>query len=159
MDGRINYPGGIIMEKTLILKFTKKTWNKPVIHGLSQVSDLVFNILEAKVLPRQDAFVIMSLEGSEEDFNKGLDYLRSANVIIEEVTENIRKDEDRCVHCGACTAVCPTDALFVDGADKKVVLDHDKCTACGNCVKVCTVQCIELSVMKLNGNQGERKAS
>ena len=120
---------------------------------------VVFNILEAKVLPRQDAFVIMSLEGSEEDFSKGLDYLRSANVIIEEVTENIRKDEDRCVHCGACTAVCPTDALFVDGADKKVVLDHGKCVACGNCVKVCTVQCIELSVMKLNGTQGERKAS
>ena len=100
------------MEKILILKFTKKTWNKPVIHGLSQVSDLVFNILEAKVLPRQDAFVIMSLEGTEEDFSKGMDYLKSANVIIEEVTENIKKDEDRCVHCGACCRL-PNDCRFI----------------------------------------------
>jgi ferredoxin len=147
------------MEKVVILKFTKQTWNKPVIHGLSQVSDLVFNILEAKVLPRQDAFAIMSLEGTEEEYRKGLDYLRSCNVIIEEVPENIQRDEDRCVHCGACTAVCPTDALFVDGSDKKVVLDVDKCVACGNCVKVCTVQCIELLLPKLNGTSWEKKAS
>jgi ferredoxin len=148
-----------VMEKVVILKFTKKTWNKPVIHGLSQNSNLVFNILEAKVLPRQDAFAIMSLEGTEEEYQKGLEYLRSCNVIIEEVPENIRKDEDRCVHCGTCTAVCPTDALFVDGLEKKVVLDREKCVACGNCVKVCTVQCIELFVMGLNGVPGERKAS
>jgi ferredoxin len=135
-----------VMEKVVILKFTKKTWNKPVIHGLSQNSNL-------------DAFAIMSLEGTEEEYQKGLEYLRSCNVIIEEVPENIRKDEDRCVHCGACTAVCPTDALFVDGPEKKVVLDREKCVACGNCVKVCTVQCIELFVMGLNGVPGERKAS
>jgi len=147
------------MEKVVILKFTKKTWNTPVIYGLSQNSKLVFNILEAKVLPRQDAFAIMSLEGSEDEYQKGLDYLRSCNVIIEEVPENIRKDEDRCVHCGACTAVCPTDALFVDGPEKKVVLDRDMCVACGNCVKVCTVQCIELFLLKVNGTSGERKAS
>ena len=101
----------------------------------------------------------MSLEGTEEEYQKGLEYLRSCNVIIEEVPENIRKDEDRCVHCGACTAVCPTDALFVDGPEKKVVLDREKCVACGNCVKVCTVQCIELFVMGLNGVPGARKAS
>ena len=147
------------MEKVVILKFTKKTWNNPVIYGLSQNTNLVFNILEAKVLPRQDAFAIMSLEGSEEEYQKGLEYLRSCNVIIEEVPENIRKDEESCVHCGACTAVCPTDALFVDGSEKKVVLDREKCVACGNCVKVCTVQCIELFVMGLNGVPGERKAS
>jgi len=147
------------MEKVVILKFTKKTWNKPVIYGLSQNSKLVFNILEAKVLPRQDAFAIMSLEGTEEEYQKGLDYLRSCNVIIEEVPENIQRDEDRCVHCGACTAVCPTDALFVDSDDKKVVLDVEKCVACGNCVKVCTVQCIELFLLKINGAPEERKAS
>ena len=149
----------MVMEKVVILKFTKRTWNKPVIHGLSQESNLVFNILEAKVFPRQDAFAIMSLEGSEEEYDKGIKYLKSCNVIIEEVPENIQKDEDRCVHCGTCTAVCPTDALHVDESDKKVVLDADKCVACGNCVKVCTVQCIQLFLSKLNGTSWDRKAS
>ena len=59
------------MEKTVILRFTKKTWNTPVIYGLSKKTDLIFNILEAKVLPRQDSYAIINLEGSDEDYQKG----------------------------------------------------------------------------------------
>jgi ferredoxin len=135
------------MEKTVILRFTKKTWNTPVIHGLTKEADLVFNILEAKVLPRQEAYAIMNLEGTEKEYAKGIEYLKSCNVIIEEVPDTIQRDDDSCVHCGACTAVCPSDALFVDGPEKKVILEKDKCIACGNCVKVCTVQCIDLFIL------------
>ncbi len=136
------------MEKTIIVRFTKQTWNTPVIHGLSKEADLVFNILEAKVFPRQDAYAIMNLEGTEKEYAKGIEYLKSCNVIIEEVSDTIERDEDSCVHCGACTAVCPSDALFVDGPEKKVALDKDKCVACGNCVTACTVQCISLMIFK-----------
>ncbi|UCG39175.1 MAG: (Fe-S)-binding protein, partial [bacterium] len=80
------------MEKTVILRFTKKTWNKPVIHGLSRNTSLVFNILEAKVLPRQDAYAIMSQEGTEEEYRKGIEYLKSCNVEIEEVPDTIQRD-------------------------------------------------------------------
>ncbi|UCF30022.1 MAG: 4Fe-4S binding protein [bacterium] len=135
------------MEKTIILKFTKQTWRKPIIYGLSKNFDLVFNILEAKVLPRQEAYAIMSLEGPDEEYYKGIEYLKECNVIVEEVPEQIQRDEDSCTHCGTCTAVCPTDALFVDGDEKWVRLDTEKCVACGNCVQVCTVQCISLFVI------------
>ena len=147
------------MEKTVILRFTKKTWNRPVIHGLSRECDLVFNILEAKVFPRQDAYAIMGLEGTEEEYEKGIAFLKSCNVEIEEVPEKLQRDDDSCVHCGACTAVCPTDALFVDGPDRKEALDRDKCVACGNCVKVCTVKCIDLYIMRYNGFSSPDKAS
>ena len=82
------------MEKTIIVRFTKQTWKTPIIHGLSKEADLVFNILEAKVLPRQEAYVIMNLEGTEEEYAKGIAYLKSANVLIEEVTDTIERDED-----------------------------------------------------------------
>ena len=134
------------MEKTIILRFTKKTWNTPVIYGLSKKTDLIFNILEAKVLPHQDSYAIINLEGSEGDYRKGIDYLESCNILIEEVSDKVQRDEDSCVHCGACTAVCPTNALHVEGAEGKVELDRLKCVACGNCVKVCTVQCIDLFI-------------
>ena len=135
------------MEKTVILNFKKQTWNKPVIHGLTQNADLVFSILEAKVLPREEAYVIMNLEGTEEEYKKGIEYLKGCNVVVQEVPDQIQRDDDSCVHCGACTAVCPSEALFVDGPEKLVILDADKCIACGNCVKVCTVQCIELFLL------------
>jgi ferredoxin len=134
------------MERTVILRFTKKTWNTPVIHGLSKKTDLVFNILEAKVLPRQDSYAIINLEGSEEDYRKGINYLEKCNIIIEEVPDKVQRDEDSCVHCGACTAVCPTSALHVEGPEGKIELDRLKCVACGNCVTVCTVQCIDLFI-------------
>lgn len=135
------------MEKTVILKFTKETWDKPVIHGLSRNCELVFSILEARVFPRKEAYAIMSLEGAEEEFSKAMDYLKECKVIIQEVPDHIKRDDDSCVSCGTCTAVCPTDALFTDGPELYVTLDPEKCIACGNCVQVCTVKCIELLVI------------
>ncbi|MDF1536243.1 MAG: 4Fe-4S binding protein [bacterium] len=134
------------MEKTIIVRFTKQTWNTPVIHGLSRKADLVFNILEAKVLPRQEAYAIMNLEGTAVEYAKGIEYLKSCNVLIEEVTDTIQRDEDSCVHCGACLTVCPSGALYVDGPERKVALEKDRCIACGNCVDVCTVHCMSLYI-------------
>ena len=135
------------MEKTVILRFSKKTWNTPVIYDLSRKTDLVFNILEAKVLPRQDSYAIINLEGSEEDYRKGIEYLETCNIIIEEVPDKVQRDDESCAHCGACTAVCPTNALHVEGPERKIELDRQKCVACGNCVDVCTVQCIDLFII------------
>ena len=42
---------------------------------------------------------------------------------------------DRCVHCGACAAVCANGAHRVD-ADIHAIL-QDRCTACGTCVEHC----------------------
>lgn len=134
------------MEKTVILRFTKKTWNQPVIHGLAKRTGLVFNILEAKVLPRQDSYAIINLEGSDEDYQKGIEYLEECNILIEEVPDKVQRDEDSCVQCGVCTAVCPTDALHMEGPERKIELDRQKCVACGNCVNACTVQCIDLFI-------------
>ena len=135
------------MEKTIILRFTKKTWNTPVIYELSKRTDLVFNILEAKVLPRQDSYAIINLQGSDEDYQKGIEYLESCNIAIEDVPDKVQMDEEACVHCGACTAVCPTGALHIEGEERKVELDRQKCVACGNCVTACPVQCIDLFIL------------
>lgn len=135
------------MEKTIILRFTKKTWNTPVIYELSKRTSLVFNILEAKVLPRQESYAIINLEGSDEDYQKGIEYLESCNIVIEDVPDKVQRDEESCVHCGACTAVCPTGALHIEGEERKVELDRQKCVACGNCVTACPVQCIDLFIL------------
>ncbi|MEE8547522.1 MAG: 4Fe-4S binding protein [bacterium] len=136
------------MEKTLILRFSKKTWNKPVIHGLSKSADLVFNILEAKVLPRQEAYAIMKLEGQEDEFEKGLEFLKTANVVVEEVPDKVLRDEESCMHCGTCTATCPSGALSVGPPpDFEIPLDLDLCVACGTCVKVCPVNAMQVFVI------------
>jgi ferredoxin len=51
----------------------------------------------------------------------------------------IKRDENRCVHCGACTAVCRVDALVINRSTMEVEFHPDKCVACGLCRQACPV--------------------
>jgi ferredoxin len=44
-----------------------------------------------------------------------------------------------CIHCGACVAVCPTQAnREFEGADPRwITTDQHRCIGCGTCVEVC----------------------
>jgi len=44
-------------------------------------------------------------------------------------------DRDRCVVCGACSAVCPTQALIVEGLS--LVAVPERCRPCGQAAIVC----------------------
>jgi len=46
---------------------------------------------------------------------------------------------DLCIGCGACEAVCPAEAITVDGVS---VVDADKCLSCGACAGECPVEAI-----------------
>ncbi|MCC6030717.1 MAG: 4Fe-4S binding protein [Desulfurococcales archaeon] len=55
--------------------------------------------------------------------------------------ESVVIDQDACISCGACVAVCPGQALELD-ENGKARLIWDKCTNDFECVKVCPVNCI-----------------
>ncbi len=44
-----------------------------------------------------------------------------------------------CIHCGACVAVCPTEANHAfDHVDpRRITTDQERCIGCGTCVEVC----------------------
>ena len=134
-----------MVSKKVILTFKKEVVDKPIVCELTKEFDLTFNILEAKILPRREGVLIMELIGEEEKLQKGLDYLIQNNVIVEFVEQKIKRDEEKCYHCGICISVCPPEALVID--DKKtmkVSFYPDRCIACGWCVKVCPVKAMSL---------------
>jgi ferredoxin len=51
-------------------------------------------------------------------------------------------DHVLCFSCGACVAVCPPDALFLQ--DLVLTVDHSRCTRCDRCVAMCPVQALAL---------------
>ena len=51
-------------------------------------------------------------------------------------------DYDLCHSCGACVAVCPPDALFLNDARLEV---KDDCTGCERCVKICPMHALSLA--------------
>ncbi len=133
--------------KTIVLHFTRETWNKPIVYKLSKDFNLSFNILKANVLPRQESFMVLELAGPKADFNRGLEYLARVGVKVESIEKEIVRDEQRCTHCGACTAVCPTGALAINRRSMEVNFDSSKCSACELCLRACPPRVMESRIL------------
>ena len=133
------------MKKRIIIRFKRKTIDKPIVYRLVKDYDLVFNILRANVFPRADSMMVLEIEGSDENFHKGIEYLKDMNLDIEPIEQDIKRDESMCVHCGVCTSVCAPEAMYINREDMKVEFDYEKCVACELCVKVCPVKAMNVS--------------
>ncbi len=123
--------------KILILRFSKKEAQKPIVCYLAKDLDLTFNILHAQILPRKEGVLVMELSGRRENFNKGVKYLRDQGIDVQNADQEVKRNEDRCIHCGACTAVCPTGALSVRRPEMSIDFTIDTCSVCEMCVLTC----------------------
>jgi ferredoxin len=123
--------------KNVLLIFKSNIMYKPVIYRLARDFDLVFNILEAKILPRREGRILLELRGEDDTIDKGIKFLQDHQVVVEFLADKVWREEELCVHCGACTGLCPTGALSISPDDKKIVFDVEKCVACGMCGLVC----------------------
>jgi L-aspartate semialdehyde sulfurtransferase ferredoxin len=132
------------MKKRIILRFKRNTIDKPIVYRLVRDFDLVFNILRANISPRAESIMVLEIEGTEENFRKGIEYLKSLNIDTEPIEQDIQRNELKCVHCGVCTSVCAPDALHVDRKTMKVLFDYEKCVACELCVRVCPVKAMNV---------------
>jgi ferredoxin len=125
--------------KNVLLIFNKDIMYKPLIYRLATDYRIIFNVLEAKILPKQEGRLILELRGTEEQIEKSIQYLKDELVIVEILADRIKRDDERCVHCGACTAVCRVDALTIDRETMEVLFFPEKCVACGLCKIACPV--------------------
>lgn len=127
------------------LFFPRERIEDPVIYTLSKNYDLMFSILQAEIYPGESGRTIIALTGTEENIEKGLEYCRSIGVEARIFDKSIIHNDDLCVDCGACTAVCIPGALYLDEKGS-LIFDPEKCHACGHCVKACPMRAIDLNV-------------
>jgi NAD-dependent dihydropyrimidine dehydrogenase PreA subunit len=52
-------------------------------------------------------------------------------------------DKEKCMSCGNCVEICPSE-VYVMEADKSVPVRPEDCIECGACVDQCPVDAIEL---------------
>ena len=135
-----------MVSKIKVLRFSKTTWKQPIVCKLATEYNLTFNILKAFILPRQEGRMVLELIGEEENCRRGIRYLKGCGVEVEPIERGIIKDERICVHCGACTGLCPTHSLSLQPPDMQVKFDPTLCVACGWCVKGCPTKAMQLKV-------------
>jgi len=133
-----------LYSKILILRFPQTEVQKPVVCYLVRDFGLTFNILNATVLPRKEGVLVLELTGSKKQFKEGVQYLKDQGVSVQNADQEVKRNTDKCTHCGACTAVCPTGALYIQRPEMLVVFDQKKCSVCELCVPACPTRAMEI---------------
>ena len=138
-----------MISKRVVLHFPKQMIDQPIIYRLSKEYDLVFNILLARIMPNEVGIMVAELSGEDENYNEGIEYLRDQGVTVQPLSRDVRRDEQKCTQCGACTIICPTGALSIpDRGTMIVTFEIEKCVACGLCVEACPPRAMRVA---LNG--------
>jgi len=130
--------------KKMVLHFPRNLVNQPIVQKLLKDFNLSFNILKATILPDEEGLMVLEISGEKENYDAGIKYLKETGVSIQPLSKDIKRDEDKCTHCGACVAMCPTDALTVDAETRMVNFDSDKCIGCELCLDPCPTRAMEL---------------
>lgn len=128
------------------IRYPKEISEKPIIYRLIKQYDIEVNILRASILPQREGILIIELTGTKANIKNGLAYLEDNGAMTERLATRIRRDEERCFQCGACTGVCAVGALYIRRDDMAVLFDADKCTGCNQCVLICPVRAMEMSL-------------
>ena len=131
--------------KIVILNFPPVKAQQPLVCQLTKKFNLLFNILNAKISHKKEGYMVIDLVSeSKAAFNKGIKYLKDQNVSISYPEHQIYKNEEICNHCGACIAVCPTEALYIKRPEMEILFNKDKCSICELCIPTCPAKAMGL---------------
>jgi ferredoxin len=133
-----------MISRRVVLHFPSELIDQPIISNTVKKYNLEFNILKASIAPPEGGLLVLELQGGKKDVQEALDYLNELDIKIENLSRDITRKDDLCVHCGACVAICPSEALVLDHADWHVEFIADKCVACELCVKACPYAAMEV---------------
>ena len=136
MENKKKYPKASIFKP---LRHFKYLFKKPITHGMGTI----FTKKNAGVIGSDRVLRPKWVEGSNP--RTGPDNLRGFHI----------NDWDKCIGCGTCGEICPTDAIrMVERTDlpleagkhqMRPVIDYGRCCFCALCVDTCTTESLKMS--------------
>ncbi len=123
------------------LRYDNEQANHPVLAKAILETGCLVNILAADIKARR-GHMIISIVGDLACEKRMVSYLKKWGVDIKALDANIKKDDAKCVDCGACAGICPTLAITMQ--DETMELDKEKCIRCGECILVCPTRALTL---------------
>ena len=133
------------VKKKYTLVFPPVSTTKPITYLLIKNFNIEINILKGEITAGREGRLLVELKGQEVDISQALEFLRAEDIGVISLAKQIRIEKDKCVHCGACTAVCFTEALAMERNAWTLEFEPEKCVACGLCVPACPLGIISMS--------------
>jgi len=100
--------------------------------------DISFNILKFST---GSSGINLLLNIPEDKVKTITESLKKNNIIVNKKGRVI-VDDDKCIDCGACISLCPTDALHFNSEDR-LEFSYEKCIGCLLCLDSCPRYAIE----------------
>jgi len=133
-----------MLRKKMILTFPPKIVEEPVTYKLIKEYGLWINILRAKIEPGNRGKLVIEVKGERKQIDNAIRFIRSLQVIVEFLEQEVRWNQEKCVDCGACVSICPVGALSLNNKTFKLEFNYDECVICGYCVEACPLQAIDV---------------
>lgn len=136
----------LMTSKRFVLTFPPALTGEPIMYNLIRKYDIRVNIVRADITPGKIGHLVMEMIGSTEMLKEGVSYIREQNVECEPIDGKIYYDKERCIHCGACTAVCFEGALTIRHDTAELSFEPEKCIVCELCLKACPLKLFSIDI-------------
>ena len=136
------------MEKSvkIRLRFRPEDTKQPFVHMFATKYGLVFSILQADITPDKGGRLVLDLSGEQSAIEDALAFTAAQGVSVQVLSRVIHWDDQVCVHCGSCTAVCVQRALTLDRETAMLSFDNARCVVCEMCTKACPTGAIRVEL-------------
>ena len=123
------------------LNFSPSIVNRTIISDLVKNFDIAFNILRADITPKGGKMLI-EISGTQQ--KEAIKFLDKEGIQLIPIKKVVKKDEEKCIDCGACISLCPVNAIC-PADDWTVEVDDQLCIGCGFCTFSCPTRAIKVT--------------
>lgn len=123
------------------LNFSPSIVNKTIISDLIKNFDINFNILRADITPKGGKMLI-EMGGNQSE--EAIEFLEKEGIQLTPIKKVVKKEEEKCIDCGACISLCPVKAIC-PSEDWTVDVDDQLCIGCGFCTFSCPTRAIKVT--------------
>ncbi|MBM4241395.1 MAG: ferredoxin [Euryarchaeota archaeon] len=122
------------------LRFSPIIVNETIISDTMKKYDINFNILRADISPRGGKMLV-EIDGKQ--VQESIEYIKKRGIEVNPIKKVVKKDDEKCVDCGACLSLCPVKAICVMD-DWEIGIDDQLCIGCGFCTSSCPMKAISV---------------
>lgn len=132
--------------KRFVLTFPPELTTEPITYNLVKQFDIMINILNAVISPGKIGHLVLEMSAPTKVLRQAMDYIREHNVDCVPLEKKIHYQQDKCIHCGSCTAVCFAGALTMSHNTSELQFNAEKCVVCELCLKACPLKLFSIDI-------------